>query len=102
MKRIKKHFHVIILMLGLVSAVSCEDLAFGDKFLQKPPSSDVTIDTVFSTAEYARRVLWYSYQYLPYGHETSGYWTTMWLGNIEGLTDLSQDYLGYSGNEDPF
>ena len=56
MKRIKKHFHVIILMLGLVSAVSCEDLAFGDKFLQKPPSSDVTIDTVFSTAEYARRV----------------------------------------------
>lgn len=97
MKRIKKHFHVIILMLGLVSAVSCEDLAFGDKFLQKPPSSDVTIDTVFSTAEYARRVLWYSYQYLPYGHETSGYWTTMWLGNIEGLTDLSQDYLGYSG-----
>ena len=97
MKKIQKHIHVIILMLGLVSAVSCEDLAFGDKFLQKPPSTDVTIDTIFSSAEYARRVLWYSYQYLPYGQETSGYWTTMWLGNIEQLTDLSQDYLGYSG-----
>ncbi|MFR9263306.1 MAG: hypothetical protein ACLVL2_24355 [Bacteroides cellulosilyticus] len=52
----------------------------------------------FSTAEYARRVLWYSYRYLPMGLETSNsYWNTMWLGNIEGLTDLNQDYLGYSG-----
>lgn len=31
----------------LFVGVSCEDLAFGDKFLQKPPSSDVTIDTIF-------------------------------------------------------
>ena len=41
----------------LFVGVSCEDLAFGDKFLQKPPSSDVTIDTIFSTSEYARRIL---------------------------------------------
>ena len=61
MKNIKKHFHAIVLLLGLlISTNACEDLAFGDKFLQKPPSTDVTIDTVFSTAEYARRVLWYS------------------------------------------
>lgn len=99
MKKIKKHFHVIVLMLGLITAVSCEDLAFGDKFLQKPPSTDVTIDTVFSTAEYARRVLWYSYQQLPYGIETYGYWTTMYLGNLEGLTDLSNVSVGYSAVE---
>ena len=99
MKHIKKHFHSIVLLLGLlISTNACEDLAFGDKFLQKPPSTDVTIDTIFSTAEYARRVLWYSYQYLPMGLETSNsYWNTMWLGTIEGLTDLNQDYLGYSG-----
>lgn len=97
MKTIKKHFHLIILALGLFLSISCEDLAFGDKFLQKPPSTDVTADTVFSTAEYARRVLWYTYQYLPYGLETYGYWTTMWLGNLEGLTDLSNDNVGYSG-----
>lgn len=99
MKHIKKHFHSIVLLLGLlISTAACEDLAFGDKFLQKPPSTDITIDTVFSTAEYARRVLWYSYQYLPMGLETSNsYWNTMWLGTIEGLTDLNQDYLGYSG-----
>ncbi len=47
MKQIKRHFHVIIVMLGLITMISCEDLAFGDKFLQKPPSTDVTIDTVF-------------------------------------------------------
>lgn len=99
MKNIKKHFHAIVLMLGLlVTTIACEDLAFGDKFLQKPPSTDVTIDTIYSTAEYARRVLWYSYQYLPMGLETSSsYWNTMWLGHLEGLTDLNQDYLGYSG-----
>ena len=74
-----------------------QDLAFGDKFLQKPPSSDVTIDTIFSTSEYARRILWKSYQYLPYGMETSGYWTQMWLGTLEGLTDLNYDNVGYSG-----
>lgn len=97
MKKIKKHFHLILLAGLLTSVVACEDLAFGNKFLQKPPSTDVTIDTVFSTAEYARRTLWYSYQYLPYGLETSGYWTTMWLGNLEGLTDLNNDNVGYSG-----
>lgn len=97
MKKIKKHFHLILLAGLLTSVVACEDLAFGNKFLQKPPSTDVTIDTVFSTAEYARRTLWYSYRYLPYGLETSGYWTTMWLGNLEGLTDLNNDNVGYSG-----
>lgn len=96
MKKIKKHFHVILLALGLMINWSCEDLAFGNKFLQKPPSTDVTIDTVFSTAEYAKRVLWYTYQYLPYGLETSGYYTTIYLGNIEGLTDLNCDNVGYS------
>lgn len=97
MKPIIKLFYTIIFLGGLYAFVSCEDLAFGDKFLQKPPSTDVTIDTIFSTSEYARRVLWKSYQYLPYGIETSGYWTQMWLGTIEGLTDLNYDNVGYSG-----
>lgn len=39
MKNIKKHFHAIVLLLGLlISTNACEDLAFGDKFLQKPPA----------------------------------------------------------------
>ena len=72
MKPIRKYFYSTLLLLGLlITNNACEDLAFGDKFLQKPPSTDVTADTIFSTAEYARRVLWYSYQYLPMGLEVS-------------------------------
>lgn len=97
MKNIKKCFYIILIASSLLANVSCEDLALGNKFLQKPPSSDVTIDTIYSTAEYARRVLWYSYQYLPYGLETRNYWTTMWNGNIEGLTDLNQCFCNTSG-----
>ena len=37
MKKITKHIHLLILSL-IISLASCEDLAFGDKFLQKPPS----------------------------------------------------------------
>lgn len=82
MKNIRKHFHVILLALGLFVTMACEDLAFGDKFLQKPPSTDVTIDTVFSTAEYARRVLsyklsifalWFGNQWLLYYHVVGNY-----------------------------
>jgi hypothetical protein len=32
MKNIRKHFHVILLALGLFVTMACEDLAFGDKF----------------------------------------------------------------------
>lgn len=97
MKSLRKLLYTVLLTGSLFTTISCEDLAFGDKFLQKPPSSDVTIDTIFSTAEYARRVLWRSYQYLPYGMETANYWTQMWLGTLEGLTDLNYDNVGYSG-----
>lgn len=97
MSTIRKFLYTSFLIGTLLSTFSCEDLALGDQFLQKPPSSDVTIDTIFSTAEYARRILWKSYQYLPYGMETSGYWTQLWLGTLEGLTDLNYDNVGYSG-----
>lgn len=100
MRSLRKLLYTILLMGSLFTTVSCEDLAFGDKFLQKPPSSDVTIDTIFSSAEYARRILWKSYQSLPYGIETSGYWTQMWLGTLEGLTDLNYDNVGYSGGNE--
>ena len=95
MKRIK-----IYLLLGvglLLTLSSCEDFALGDKFLQKPPSNDITIDTIFSTAEMARRVLWNSYDYLPYGYSTGNFFTAMKKGNIEGLTDLNQGYCNDSG-----
>ena len=69
MKKIRKYIY-LLLIFSYVSFTSCEDFALGEKFLQKPPSGDVTIDTIFSTAEYARRVLWYAYSKLPYGFST--------------------------------
>lgn len=93
-----KRIHALLLLSTAIVLTSCEDFALGDKFLQKPPSTDVTIDTVFSTAEYARTVLWKSYSHLPYGFSTgSTVKTAMFVGNIEGLTDLNQNKAANSG-----
>lgn len=92
-----KHTAAIVTTLLLSGfAASCEDLAIGNDFLQKPPSTDVTIDTIFGKAEYARRVLWRCYENLPYGMETNGRRTQMCLSTIEGLTDLNFDNIGWS------
>ena len=95
MKKILRYIYLYIMVSVTMTMVSCEDLKFGDAFLQKPPSSDVTIDTVFNDAEYARRVLWYSYQQLPFGLPI-GTEETMHISTMEGLTDLSQSSLTYS------
>ena len=98
MKSLKTYFYGLIMSLLLVMTVSCEDFALGEKFLQKPPSGDVTIDTIFSTADNARKVLWFSYSKLPYGIPVGyNYTTAMWYGVLEGLTDLNQSELTWDG-----
>lgn len=47
MKSLTRYFQRLMLGTLLVTTMSCEDFALGEKFLQKPPSSDVTIDTIF-------------------------------------------------------
>lgn len=98
MKSLKTYFYGLIMSFLLVMTVSCEDFALGEKFLQKPPSGDVTIDTIFSTADNARKVLWFSYSKLPYGIPVGyNYTTAMWYGVLEGLTDLNQSELTWDG-----
>ena len=100
MKSLTKYFQRLMLGTLLVTTMSCEDFALGEKFLQKPPSSDVTIDTIFSTAVYARRVLWNSYGNLPYAfwsNNSYNYTTSMWYGILEGLTDLCNSALDWDG-----
>ena len=98
MKSIKRYVQGLVLSLLLAMTMSCEDFALGEKFLQKPPSTDVTIDTIFSTAEYARKVLWYSYSLMPYEFPTGYNFTSaMWYGILEGLTDLNNSYLTWDG-----
>ncbi|EJX06473.1 lipoprotein [gut metagenome] len=98
MKSLKKYICGLTMTLLLAMSMSCEDFALGEKFLQKPPSGDVTIDTIFSTADNARKVLWYSYSQMPYGFPTGyNFSTAMWFGVLEGLTDLVSSHLTWDG-----
>ena len=49
--------------------VSCEDLKFGNAFLEKPVSDEMSIDEVFSSKQYADQALNQFYKslqdYLP-------------------------------------
>ena len=49
----------LIILCGLLASlfIGCEDLKFGDNFLEKPNSDDVSIDTVFSSKKYADQAM---------------------------------------------
>jgi hypothetical protein len=92
MKLYNKFFTSIIGLLLVVSFMaSCTDkIAFGDAFLEKAPSGDVTADTVFSNAEYTKQYLngIYALQYygLPY-NSNCGTSASPWSGKFDQLTD---------------
>ena len=66
----------------------CEDLKFGNAFLEKPISTDVTIDTVFSSKKYAEQALAEVYHSLPDYLPTDG--RLSW-GTLETITDLGEN-----------
>lgn len=68
--------------------VGCEDLKFGNAFLEKPVSTDVTIDTVFSQRKYAEQALAEVYHSLPDYLPTDG--KLSW-GTLETITDLGEN-----------
>ena len=75
----------------MLSGTACQDLKFGDAFLEKAPSSEVDINTIYGDAAYARRALWAAYRTLPYGLPTDQ-GTCMYDDVLECLTDLNQSY----------
>lgn len=87
-----------IVILGLFTA-SCEELKFGNEFLEKEPSVDVTKDTIFSSLELAERYLWQGYRTLPYGLNLN--WSAkgnkIGMDILESLTDLNHSFLGWGG-----
>lgn len=71
MKTIKKIIYCGILVL-LTSG--CEDLKFGNDFLEKPDSDEVPIDSIFSQKRYADQALNQFYKSLPdYNPSSAGY-----------------------------
>jgi hypothetical protein len=96
----KKSNNIILGLLLLVSVASCTDeLLLGNKFLDKSPGEDITIDTVFSKSDFAQRFLWNGYSTLYYGlnsdYSTAG--DKMMMGLEEALTDNFQSYMNWDG-----
>lgn len=94
--KIKEYIFPLILLIVLIS---CEKFEVGNEFLEKPPSVDVTSDTVFSSATYARRFLFGAYATLPYGLNTdwSDKGNKLGMDILESLSDLNQSYLTWGG-----
>jgi hypothetical protein len=96
MKTIKKLFSLLIALLFLGS---CDPVEFGDKFLEKEPSVDVTKDTIFGSVELAQRYLTRGYTTLPYGLnlEFTPKNDKMGMDVLESLSDLSNSFLSWGG-----
>lgn len=90
-------FNISIAVI-IMATMACEEIKFGNEFLEKEPSVDVSIDTIFSTSEYAQRFLWKAYTTLPYGLNLNwGNRNKLGMDVLESLSDLSHSYLGWGG-----
>jgi hypothetical protein len=86
---------VMTMAMGGVLLISActDDIKFGDAFIEKTPGGTVTIDTVFSNAEYAKQFLTgiYALQYygLPYSQSVN-HSSSPYVGKLDALTDAYQ------------
>lgn len=90
MKKLLKHIAFLIIV---AYTASCEDLRFGDAFLDKAPGGDVTIDTIFSSRVYAEQFLATAYSSLYYGipvTQSHPITSRIGLDMLEALTDVVQ------------
>lgn len=91
---------ILSIVVALITFNSCvDDILFGDKFLEKAPGGDISQDTIFGKAEYARQFLWENYGRLYYGLPTS--WSNvggkMNMGVFEALSDCWHSHLSWDG-----
>lgn len=108
-KRTSINLVVVVSFLVLLVAMNgCDGFKVGNAFLKKPPGGAVTQDTVFSSAERAKKFLWHAYESLPFGLPT---WpktgnnsrpydnNVMWGDMLVCLTDIDQSYNNNGGHE---
>jgi starch-binding outer membrane protein, SusD/RagB family len=96
MMKLIRYFVIIIIATGMAFSYSgCEEI--GVSALEKPESTDVTIDTMFSTAVYAERVLWYSYRSLRSGITRNGPSHNIGQQLQADITDLSHHFMTWGG-----
>lgn len=93
----KRLIYIIAILAVIIN--SCEPVEFGNNFLEKEPSVDVTADTIFNSLELSERYLWQGYTTLPYGLQTG--WNAkankMGMDLLASLTDLHQSFLAWGG-----
>lgn len=100
MKHITKWFIATLIGAATLS-VSCVDpVKFGNSFLEKAPGTgDMTQDTIFGKADYARAFLWNTYSKLYYGLATN--WNEvdgkMNTGMFEVLSDCWHSHNSWDG-----
>lgn len=95
----------------MVMAVNCTDLKFGDRFLEKSPGVDITMDTIFSSKMYAERVLNGAYATLRTGltvnaradadgksFEFQNPGNKLGWDNLDSITDIIQSYCEWGGS----
>lgn len=86
--------------LGVLVSAACftgcvDKFAVGDDFLEKQPGVDVTIDTVFEKAEYARMFLWDAYKTIYHGFATDNVLNT--CNTLECISDVVHGVVGWGG-----
>lgn len=79
--------------------ISCtDDIKFGDSFIEKSPGNTVSLDTVFSSAEYTKQFLTgiYALQYygLPYNQNSPANSGKSFTSKLDALTDCYQIHWG--------
>jgi hypothetical protein len=91
-------------MLLVIVFTSCEDIRFGDAFLEKAQSEEINLDTVFSRKLYAEQALSQVYTSLPYGllTGTGAGNNKLNLDLLECLTDLNTTMLTYGSGTQEF
>jgi len=94
--KLKKYTNVSILAMVIALCYSsCEKIGVGS--LEKPESTDVTIDTMFGSKLYAERVLWYAYRSLRMGLPRNPESTNIGRQLQSDLTDLSHNFMTWGG-----
>ena len=94
---------VVALMIGSMAFTACtDDVKFGNAFIEKTPGGTVSLDTVFSSAEYTRQFLvgLYVLQYygLPFKNATVAPWSTSyWNSKMDAMTDCYQQHFSGGG-----
>lgn len=100
--------YLTLIFLGF-GVTNCDDIAFGDGFLEKGPGGDVTLDTIFSSQMYAERALNSAYATLRTGltlnnpgagnpnfeYQNAG--NKLGWDNLDALTDIIHTYCNWGG-----